>query len=80
MWFHLFSEETGGVRVPDLKNHIRQNHDIPKLIYTEEYLPPHQRLNWFYRIIRFVLGVLMMQLMAVAVFNGIEGEEAYGYC
>jgi len=32
MWFHLFTQDTGGVRVPTLKNHYKANNDILRVL------------------------------------------------
>ncbi|OMJ67417.1 hypothetical protein SteCoe_35440 [Stentor coeruleus] len=80
MWIHLFSVNTGTVRVPNLKNHMIQNNDIAKCVLTEIYLPPHQRINLFFRIFRFIISVPVMMMMGVAVLNNMYGSTPSTYC
>lgn len=80
MWLHLFSENTGTVRVPDLKHHMMQNNDVLKLILPEKYLPVHQRSNIFYRGVRFLISVPIMMMVGIAAMNNFYGADAYNYC
>jgi hypothetical protein len=80
MWLHLFTTYTGAVRVPSLRDHFRQNNDFLKVVYPETYLPPHQRLHWVLRPIRFLLAEIMMLLMAVAAMNNLRGDAASSIC
>ena len=80
MWYHLFTVNTGSVRIPDLKNHYKQNNDFLKTIYPENYLPPHQRLNLYFRVARLLIAVPIMLLMAVSVLNMVNTKEIYDLC
>ena len=80
MWIHLFSEKTGAVRVPSLKQHMIQNNDILKFIFREKYLPSYQRLNIIFRGVRLLISVPIMIMMATAALNNIYGSEAYDNC
>ena len=55
-------------RVPSLKNHLKQNLDIPKTIFSEKYLPPYLRFGILKRIVRF-LFVPITLLAFLALFN-----------
>jgi len=48
--------------------------------YSEKYLPPHQRMAWPLRILRFLIGSVLMLLMAVASLNDVLGDQAYRIC
>ncbi|OMJ65172.1 hypothetical protein SteCoe_38943 [Stentor coeruleus] len=80
MWIHLFSVNIGTVRIPNLKNHMLQNNDITKCVLPETYLPPHQRINLFFRIVRFIISVPVMMMMGVAVLNNMYGSTPSTYC
>lgn len=80
MWLHLFTTHTGAVRVPSLRDHIKQNNDLLKMIYPESYLPPHQRIHWLLRPVRFLLAEVLMILMAVAAMNNLRGNAASTIC
>ena len=80
MWIHLFSENTGTVRVPDLKCHMIQNNDILKCVLPEVYLPAHQRLHVVWRVVRLLISVPIMLMIGVATMNNIYGSEPNTYC
>jgi hypothetical protein len=66
-------------RVPSLKEHMKQNVDITKMIYPEKYLPPYMRFGLIKRFLRFMFLPITLFALLVAFDFSDDQRDIYDY-
>jgi len=70
MWVHMITSKYAHARVPSLKQHLKQNIDISKMIFPELYFPPYMRFGILKRIARFMfLPITLFAVLVALSFN-----------
>jgi cell division protein FtsL len=54
MWVNVCLSKHSHSQVTTFKHHLKQNNDFAKLIYEEDHLPKHMRLDFVSRLIRYL--------------------------
>jgi hypothetical protein len=67
MWAHMVTSKYAHSRVPSLKQHLKQNIDITKMIFPEKYLPPYMRFGIIKRFLRFMFLPITLFALLVAL-------------
>ena len=66
-------------RVPSLRQHLKQNFDIPKMIFPENYLPPYMRFGIIKRVIRFLFVPITLLAYIVTLAYNYDLEAINNY-
>lgn len=66
-------------RVPSLRQHLKQNLDIPKMIFPEKYLPPYMRFGIIKRVIRFLFVPITLLAYIVTLSYNADLETIGNY-
>lgn len=80
MWVHMVTNKYAHSRVPSLKEHLKQNIDITKMIFPEKYLPPYMRFGIIKRIIRFLFLPITLFALVVGLNYRPAKERIYEAC
>ncbi|CAI2378850.1 unnamed protein product [Moneuplotes crassus] len=73
MWVHMIADKYAHSRVPSLGEHLKQNLDVTKMIFSEKYLPPHLRFGIIRRILRFFfLPIALFAILVALTYNNDE--------
>ena len=74
MWAYEFAKRDTRYKVSRLKTFLKINHDLPKLWYEEDHVPPEIRTNFYLRVLKFYT---YLNLLLIFVYVFIDFDDRY---
>jgi hypothetical protein len=74
MWAYEFAKKSTRYKVTTLKSFMKINHDLPKLWYEEDHVPPEFRTNFLLRVLKFFT---YLNLLIIFIYILIDFDDRY---